>query len=94
MLARDEVEAVPDQLDGVPCLVCTLLGGSGPRLLEGLQLRVKGRDFGPDEIALRDGKGPNDQATMLPDVLVRNYPNAHREWGWQCFFPASSHHVD
>jgi len=30
----------------------------------------------------------------LPDALVRKYPNADREWGWQWVFPASSHYVD
>ena len=27
----------------------------------------------------------------LPDGLVRKYPNADREWGWQWVFPDSSH---
>ena len=30
----------------------------------------------------------------LPDALVRKYPNADREWGWQWVFPASSDYVD
>src|SRR5712692_9308310 len=30
----------------------------------------------------------------LPDALVRKYPNADREWGWQWVFPASSHYID
>jgi integrase len=30
----------------------------------------------------------------LPEALVRKYPNADREWGWQWVFPASSHYVD
>ena len=41
VLTRDEVEAVLAHLDGVPGLVCTVLYGSGLRLLEGMQLRVK-----------------------------------------------------
>jgi len=30
----------------------------------------------------------------LPDALEGKYPNAGREWGWQCVFPASSHYLD
>ncbi len=30
----------------------------------------------------------------LPDALLRKYPNADREWGWQWVFPASSHYRD
>jgi hypothetical protein len=29
----------------------------------------------------------------LPDALARAYPNAGREWGRRCVFPASSHYV-
>jgi len=34
------------------------------------------------------------QPAPLPDALVRKYPNADREWGWQWVFPASSHYLD
>ena len=30
----------------------------------------------------------------LPGALVRKYPNAGREWGWQWVFPATSHYID
>jgi hypothetical protein len=30
----------------------------------------------------------------LPDALVRKYPNADREWGWQWGSPASSQYAD
>lgn len=30
----------------------------------------------------------------LPGALVRKYPNADREWGWQRVFPARSHYTD
>ena len=81
VLTRDEVEAVLAHLDGVPGLVCTVLYGniqagafcrdygSGLRLLEGLQLRVKDLDFGRGEITVRDGKGQKDRLTMLPNAL-------------------------
>ena len=66
VLTRDEVAAVLDHLDGVPRLVCTLLYGSGLRLLEGLQLGVKDLDFGTGEVTVRDGKGQKDRVSMLP----------------------------
>ncbi len=126
VLTPEEVGAVLAHLRGVPRLVCTILYGSGLRLLEGLQLRVKDLDFGRGEITVRDGKGRKDRLTMLPnavhepldehlrhvreqhegdlkrglgrvplpDALVRKYPNADREWGWQWVFPASSHYLD
>ena len=30
----------------------------------------------------------------LPDALDRKFPNAGREWGWQCVFPAADRSVD
>jgi integrase len=30
----------------------------------------------------------------LPGALMRKYPNAGREWGWQWFFPATRVYVD
>ncbi len=71
VLTRDEVQAILDQRDGAPRLVCTLLYGSGLRLLEGLGLRVKDVDFGRGEITVREGKGQKDRVTMLPDVLLQ-----------------------
>jgi len=71
VLTREEVAAVLVHLEGVPRLVCTLLYGSGLRLLEGLQLRVKDLDFGRGEITVRDGKGQKDRVTMLPDTLLQ-----------------------
>jgi integrase len=29
-------------------------------------------------------------AVYLPDALARKHPNADKEWGWQCVFPARS----
>ncbi|MEP6872218.1 MAG: integron integrase, partial [Anaerolineaceae bacterium] len=33
-------------------------------------------------------------AVMLPDALVRKYPGAEREWGWQWVFPAEHRSLD
>ncbi len=69
VLTRQEVRTVLDQMDGTPRLVCTLLYGSGLRLLECLCLRVKDVDFQRNEILVRDGKGGKDRVTMLPGAV-------------------------
>jgi len=66
VLTRSEVRQLLTHLDDVVLLVCTLLYGSGLRLLECLHLRVKDIDFERLEIAVRDGKGQKDRVTMLP----------------------------
>lgn len=66
VLTRGEVRQLLAHLDGVVLLVCTLLYGSGMRLLEVLHLRVKDIDFERNEITVRDGKGRKDRVTMLP----------------------------
>lgn len=40
--------------------------------------------------ALVDGYG----TVALPHALVRKYPNAEREWGWQWVFPAANRSRD
>ena len=69
VLTRDEVRAVLRRLDGVPRLMAVLLYGAGLRLLECCRLRVKDVDFAMNQIAIRDGKGHKDRATMLPAAV-------------------------
>lgn len=69
LLTREEVSAVFGRLRGVPWLVCGLLYGSGLRLQECLELRVKDVDLMRREIRLRRGKGAADRVTMLPESL-------------------------
>jgi len=76
VLTRREVRTVLEELSGTPRLVCTLLYGSGLRLLECLLLRVKDVDFHRQEIRVRDGKGGKDRVTMLPSA-VREPLRAH-----------------
>ena len=70
VLGRPEVPLVLDRLDGIPWLVCAFLYGSGLRLLEALQLRVKDLDLDRREVVVRGGKGQKDRRTVLPDTLV------------------------
>jgi integron integrase len=66
VLSRDEVAALLKQLTGTARLVVTLLYGSGLRLEECLELRVKDLDFDRHQIIVRQGEGQKDRATMLP----------------------------
>jgi integron integrase len=66
VLTREEVKRVIGELEETPRLVAMLLYGSGLRVLECLQLRVKDVDFGSHEIVVRGGKGDKDRITMLP----------------------------
>lgn len=70
VLTRAEVQRVLAHLDGTDWLVASLLYGSGMRLTEGLQLRVKDLDLSRCEIVIRDAKGQKDRVTMLPQALV------------------------
>jgi integron integrase len=70
VLAREEVHAVLKHLRGVPWLMCSLMYGSGLRLLECCRLRVKDVDFSRAEITVHDGKGRKDRLTVLPDRLA------------------------
>ena len=66
VLSRDEVGAILKQLTGTERLIVMLLYGSGVRLEECLDLRVKDLDFDRHQIIVRQGKGQKDRVTMLP----------------------------
>jgi integron integrase len=51
-------------------LFAHLLYGTGMRITEGLQLRVKDVDFSRGTIIVREGKGGKDRALMLPESLI------------------------
>jgi site-specific recombinase XerD len=56
-------------MQGTPRLVATLLYGSGLRLLEALQLRIKDVDLDARVLTIRAGKGDRDRPAILPDSL-------------------------
>lgn len=70
VLSRDEVAQLIALLDGEHRLFAQLLYGTGMRINEGLQLRVKDIDFERGAIIVREGKGGKDRAVMLPQKLV------------------------
>jgi integron integrase len=54
------------QLDGTMWLIVAMLYGTGLRLEECLELRVKDLDFDRNQVTVRRGKGQKDRVTMLP----------------------------
>lgn len=79
VLTRTEVTAVLREIVGQGRIVAGLLYGSGLRLLECLQLRVKDVDLERREVRVRRGKGGRDRVTVLPELLVAPL---ERQLGW------------
>ncbi|NIR45255.1 MAG: tyrosine-type recombinase/integrase, partial [Gemmatimonadetes bacterium] len=69
VFAREEVVAVLRRLRGVKRLIAAILYGTGLRLSEALELRVKDIEFNRGEIIVRSGKGGQDRVTVLPRKL-------------------------
>ena len=80
VLSRDEVVDLLKQLTGIERLIVMVLYGSGVRLEECLDLRVKDLDFDRHQIIVRQGKGQKDRVTMLPaavkEMLTGHLPHA------------------
>ena len=76
VLSREEIGALLKRLTGTMRLVVMLLYGSGVRLEECLDLRVKDLDFDRHQIVVRQGKGRKDRVTMLPSA-AREALTAH-----------------
>ncbi|MBW6495841.1 MAG: tyrosine-type recombinase/integrase [Burkholderiaceae bacterium] len=70
VLGREEVARILTWLDGEHRLFAQLLHGTGMRISEGLQLRVKDVDFERRAIVIREGKRQKDRVVMLPQRLV------------------------
>ena len=69
VLTRAEVNAVLNNLSGIPYLAAALMYGSGLRLMECLRLRVKDIEFSYNQVMVRSGKGDQDRVTPLPAKL-------------------------
>ena len=70
VLSQAEVAIVLERMLGVERVMAALLYGSGMRLLECCQLRVKDVDLERREVVIRQGKGRKDRITVLPERLV------------------------
>lgn len=71
VMSTDEVSAVLQRLAGVHGLLARLLYGTGLRIEEAMQLRIKDLDFANRAIFVRAGKGGKDRVVMLPVSLVQ-----------------------
>lgn len=69
VLSRPEVGLLLRHLEHPVDIVARLLYGSGLRLLECLQLRVKDLDFERPSLTVRQGKGNRDRQTLFPEPL-------------------------
>lgn len=72
VLTSQEIELVFSHMEGLYGLIARLLYGTGMRLMECAQLRIKDVDFQRREITIRQGKGGKDRVTMLPFTLVQS----------------------
>jgi integron integrase len=70
VLTRAEAHALLGKMEGVHALMARLMYGTGLRLTECLQLRIKDIELERMEVMVREGKGPKDRITMLPQSLV------------------------
>jgi len=70
VLTQEEVRRVFAKLRGRARLVVGLLYGSGLRLSEALEIRVKDLDLERRELIVRNGKGAKDRVTVVPAELV------------------------
>ncbi|HNB53854.1 MAG TPA: integron integrase [Anaerolineales bacterium] len=70
VLTKDEVQRVFQHLHGLHLLMAKFLYGTGLRVSECIQLRVKDIDFEYKQIIVHDGKGEKDRVTLLPTSLI------------------------
>ena len=71
VFTKNEAIEVLNKLKGTHWLVGMLLYGSGLRLSESLELRVKDIDFEYNQITVRDSKGEKGRSTMLSQKIVQ-----------------------
>jgi integron integrase len=70
VFSKREVSKIFEHLEGITKLIVSLLYGSGLRLSECLNLRIKDVDFDYKQIIVRDGKGEKDRYTVLPITII------------------------
>lgn len=71
VLTQTEVKLILEQMSGVYQLLARMLYGTGMRLFECAQLRIKDVDLQRREVLVRGGKGGKDRITILPLSLVQ-----------------------
>lgn len=109
-LSREEIRVLLEALDPPHRLICLLMYGSGLRINECLNLRVKDLSFDDKVIKVRNGKGAKDRRTFLPESAVKMLKELLEEvkdifdedcvhdktllWSEQFLFPSSILKVD
>jgi len=71
VLSRDNTHRLLKCMKGTHRLLAYLIYGTGMRLTEAANLRIKDVDFSYKQITVRAGKGDKDRVTMLPEILVK-----------------------
>lgn len=71
VLTVEETRAFLSHTSGTTGLFLRLLYGTGMRLSEGQNLRVKDLELRERRITIRGGKGDKDRVVMAPDALLR-----------------------
>lgn len=69
VLSHAEVESILGCMQGVPQLMAMLMYGSGLRVLECAQLRIRDIDFEASQVSVRRGNGRNARRTLLPNLV-------------------------
>jgi integron integrase len=71
VMTREEVQALFTHLEDPWKLIAQIMYGSGLRLMEAMQLRVKNLDFGQSNIIVHHGKGDKSRVVPLPKALEK-----------------------
>ena len=69
VLSPSEVAGLLGQLRGRAWLMAALMYGSGLRVMECVELRIKDLHLDRAELTVRDGKGGKDRVTVLPTAV-------------------------
>lgn len=71
VMSRQEVHSLLARLEDPWKLIAQIMYGSGLRLMEAMQLRVKDLDFGQSHITVQHGKGDKSRVVPLPNALEK-----------------------
>ena len=72
VLSVNEVRDILSKMHGTPLLMAELIYGTGLRVTECMQLRIKDIDFEMKTITVRHGKGGKDRITLLPEKSINS----------------------
>jgi site-specific recombinase XerD len=72
VLTPEETKDVIKRMSGVHHLLAVLLYGSGLRLQEALQLRIKDLDLAQHQIVIRNAKGNESRVTVLSESAIKH----------------------